>query len=430
MPDCDLGHFYSDAISAVAPSPAPTGPYQMNGYDQETFSCNGSGSYSGPAKKKPYAYVDYAETKPYWFMASHWGLADHFYPTEFGPSFTAHLNWIASTDEIAQGKALANFPSSWDSSLTDCETPASSDPFYWLLYNYAVHKKSGIPCFWQFHTMADLFPPPNGADNQPTWRYYAPTVKNEGGRIWSEFEAIEQVWCGTSGPVTVPCSGGPKTVNIVTPSKQILADVANGSLAGLTWVVPSWENSDHQGCNGKTSSEGGKCTGPAWVASIVNAIGESQFWDSTVIVVAWDDWGGWYDEDPPPMYVNDDRGRGIRTPVIVISPYNIQNSSYYYYGGHGWVSHDQYEPGSVLKFVEQVFNFPTLGSLPCIPYTYYYSAGCNLGYTDSTAQHSISDNMLDFSQTPKPFTPIPTPSGDGNSYFRAQTESLGPPDTE
>ncbi len=60
---------------------------------------------------------------------------------------------------------------------------------------------------------------------------------------------------------------------------------------------------------------------------------------------------------------------------------------------------------------------------------HFYSAVCNLGYADSTAKHSISDNILDFLQTAKPLTPIPTPSGDGNSYFRAQPESLGPPGT-
>jgi len=417
-PQCDLGHYYSDAISALNAS--STGAYQMNGFNKETW-CSGS------ANKTPYAYVDYAETKPYWFMASHWGLGDHFYPTELGPSFTAHLNWIASTDEIAKGKAVVNFPNPWVSSTSDCDALAAQNPSYSLLYGGSVHQKNGWACFWQFHTMADFFHP-TGANASPTWRYYAPSVSNEGGKIWSEFEAIEQVWCGTSGPISAPCSGGPEAVNVVTPSRQILSDVANGNLASLTWVVPTLRNSDHQQCNfNGTTTTGKPCTGPAWVASVVNAIGNSKFWDSTVIIVTWDDWGGWYDEDSPPMY--DFRGKGIRTPIIVISPYNIQGSSYYY-GGHGWVSHDQYEPGSVLKFVEQVFNFPTLGSSPCNTFTYSYSQGCNLGYTDSTAVHSISDNMLDFSQSPRAFTPVPTPNGYGNSYFNFQPESASPPDTE
>jgi hypothetical protein len=31
--------------------------------------------------------------------------------------------------------------------------------------------------------------------------------------------------------------------------------------------------------------------GPHWLANIVNAIGKSAYWNSTAIVVVWDDWG-------------------------------------------------------------------------------------------------------------------------------------------
>ena len=42
-------------------------------------------------------------------------------------------------------------------------------------------------------------------------------------------------------------------------------------------------------------------TGPDWVASVVNAIGESKYWNSTAIFIVWDDWGGYYDHVPPPQ---------------------------------------------------------------------------------------------------------------------------------
>ncbi len=42
--------------------------------------------------------------------------------------------------------------------------------------------------------------------------------------------------------------------------------------------------------------------GPSWVASIVNKIGKSKYWKSSAIIVVWDDWGGYYDHVPPPLY--------------------------------------------------------------------------------------------------------------------------------
>ena len=59
--------------------------------------------------------------------------------------------------------------------------------------------------------------------------------------------------------------------------------------------------------------------GPSWVASVVNAIGESSYWTSTAIIVIWDDWGGFYDNASPPQL--DYRGLGIRVPCLIISPY-------------------------------------------------------------------------------------------------------------
>ena len=41
--------------------------------------------------------------------------------------------------------------------------------------------------------------------------------------------------------------------------------------------------------------------GPSWVASVVNAVGQSSYWNSSVIVVVWDDWGGFYDNAVPPQ---------------------------------------------------------------------------------------------------------------------------------
>ena len=88
--------------------------------------------------------------------------------------------------------------------------------------------------------------------------------------------------------------------------------------------------------------------GPHGFPPIVNTIGKSEFWDSTAILITWDDSGGWYDHVRPPQLDFD--GLGFRVPLMVISPYAKK----------GYVSHTQYEFGSMLRFAEAVFSLPSL----------------------------------------------------------------------
>lgn len=193
---------------------------------------------------------------------------------------------------------------------------------------------------------------------------------------------------------------GPDWKNVISPQTRILTDVQNGSLAEVSWVTPDWQDSDHTGS--------GYNRGPSWVTSVVNAIGESPYWRSTAIFVLWDDWGGWYDDAPPPQ--RDFRGLGIRVPCIIISPY----------AKAGYIDHSVYEFGSVLRFTEQTFNLPPLGPNQLGP------AASDLGYTDVRANSLV--DAFDFTQKPRAFKPIPQPYP--YSFFMSQPPSDQPPDDE
>jgi phospholipase C len=168
-------------------------------------------------------------------------------------------------------------------------------------------------------------------------------------------------------------------------------DVAKGDLAPVTWVTPTCANSDHASCRSDH--------GPDWVASVVNAVGESKFWDSTVIFVMWDEWGGWYDHVPPP-YVDFD-GLGMRVPLLVISPYAKQ----------GFVSHVQYEHGSLLRFIEDEFGLGRLAA------------------SDARA-NSPAPDCLDFTQSPRAFVPFTSTLKDADFLRTEPEEALEPVDPE
>jgi phospholipase C len=337
---------------------------KMNGFEAEHF-------YGGPLNFA-YAYVPRRESAPYWTMARRYVLADRMFPTEFGPSYTAHLSLIAGNTNIAPTPiAEVDAP---DTLKWGCEAPPGTKTF--TLNAARIERFDGpFPCFDNFPTIADRLDAAG-----ISWKYYATPLRGI-GKVWSEFSSIDAVY------------NGPDWKNVISPQTKILSDVARGALADVSWVTPDWQDSDHTGS--------GSNRGPSWVTSIVNAIGGSPYWNSTAVFVLWDDWGGWYDNVPPPQL--DFRGLGIRVPCIVISPY----------ARTGYVSHTQYEYGSILKFVEEVFGVPAVGPP-------------SRGFTDSRAASML--DAFDFTQTPRSFSPIRAPYPE--SVFLHERPSYVPPDDE
>jgi len=344
---------------------------KMNGFEVERF-------YGGP-RDYAYAYVPREESAPYWAMAREFVLADRMFPLEFGPSFTAHLSLIAANTLLDGGpRAEVDAP---DGLPWGCDAPPRTRSVT-LNRNRVVHFNGPFPCLHDFPTIADRL---DAA--QVSWRYYAPPLSKIGGEVWSEFDSIPAVRYGRDWK------------NVISPQTSILRDVAGGNLADVSWVVPDWQDSDHTGSGGDG--------GPSWVASIVNAVGESPYWQSTAIVVLWDDWGGWYDDAVPPH--RDFRGLGIRVPLVVISPYaRIAPGA-----KAGYVSHTQYESASILKLVEEIFGLPRIGPP-------------SAGFTDTRAA-SLMD-VFDFTQKPRAFVAIPARYS--ASHFLNERPSYVPPDSD
>jgi phospholipase C len=98
--------------------------------------------------------------------------------------------------------------------------------------------------------------------------------------------------------------------------------------------------------------------GETFVATFVNAIARSRYWDDSAIIVTWDDPGGFYDHVPPPQLTQCADGQrcgdGPRLPFIVISPYARSSA----------IVHDVGDQVSILKFAEALFDLPPLASLP------------------------------------------------------------------
>jgi phospholipase C len=121
----------------------------------------------------------------------------------------------------------------------------------------------------------------------------------------------------------------------IQPMKQFDRALENDTLPAVSWLIPNGAVSEHPRSTARD--------GQAWVTRTVNAIMQSDAWESTAIFVSWDDWGGFYDHLAPPEV--DVNGYGIRVPGLVISPYAKRG-----YIDQQVLSHDAY-----LKFIEDVF---------------------------------------------------------------------------
>jgi phospholipase C len=307
-------------------------------------------------KQMAYSYVKESDIEPYWTMAKDYALGDNTFTSNSGPTFPAHQYYIAGQSDHASEVPSLN---PWG-----CDGPPSSIVVK-LAYGYSTlphdfskatgHEVNGPhPCFDYKATIADLLDA-----KKISWRYYVskPITSSLNG-----FDAVKAV------------RYGPDWANMEVDT-TFFDDVKNGDLAHVSWVTPEPLESDHPG-----PDSGDK--GPAWVASVVNAVGKSKYWNNCAIFIMWDDWGGWYDhvtpKQIPDVVTHAYEGLGFRTPLIVISPYVKTH----------YISHQQYELVSSMSFIEKVFD---LG---------------NLGLADARAQPF--DDFFNESHKPAPFQPIPS----------------------
>jgi phospholipase C len=302
-------------------------------------------------------------------MARQYVLADHMFETQSSGSFIGHQALIAGSTAINSTQSLVNYPSS---NVWGCDAPKGTVTSLITSDHQFLRGAGPYPCL-DYATLRDSLDAGN-----VSWKYYVPPTSTNVGKIWDAFAAIRAVRFSPEW----------KT-NISIPETNVFKDIAGNRLAAVSWVIPDALNSDHPG-NHVTG-------GPDWVAQVVNAIGKNtKLWNSTVVIVIWDDWGGFYDHVAPPQL--DYQGLGLRVPMLVISPYAKK----------GYVSHTQYEPGSILKFVEDNWGLARVGT------------------TDVRAA-SIED-VFDFSQPPRKFQQIPAVLP--QSYFERERPSYLPVDTE
>ncbi len=259
-------------------------------------------------------YHDWRQIPNYWNLAHHYVLNDHMFASTLGWSEPAHMFLVSGW---AADCSRATNPMSCVPWITDRQdrTAGRQRRYPWtdLTYLLYTHHVS-----WGYYVEKGYSP--DCANDRMNCPYVAQSAKTPS--IWNPLPRFGDVRADHE-------------LARVQDSRRFFAAAAHGTLPRVSWVVPSYRDSEHPPAS--------IAAGQRWTARLIDAVMHGPDWKSTAIFLAWDDWGGFYDHVPPPVV--DTAGYGMRVPAMVISPY----------ARSGVVDHQTLSFDAYLKFIEDDF---------------------------------------------------------------------------
>jgi phospholipase C len=122
---------------------------------------------------------------------------------------------------------------------------------------------------------------------------------------------------------------------------DFIAAIESGTLPAVAFYKPIGEVDLHPGYARLKESED-------HVFGLVRKIEQSAAWKDSIIIITFDDTGGFWDHVPPPKF--DRFGPGERVPALIVSPFAKK----------GFVDHTTYDTTSILKLIETKYDLKPL----------------------------------------------------------------------
>jgi len=234
-------------------------------------------------------YYDGSDIPNYWSYAAHFTLDDMFFSSLMGPSLPNHLYTVAGS----AGGWIWNMWAPPSCGFTFASVPQQLQAAHVSWRDYNGFAPGG---FWLWNPLPG-------------------------------FTAFQHSAALRSGLVA---------------NTQYFRDLRDGNLASVSWITPDMLDSEHPPTDYHL--------GMWYVTDLLNALMESRYWSDTLVVVTWDEYGGFYDNVAPKQL--DPYGFGFRVPALVISPY----------AKAGAIDATTYDFTSVLKYIEQLHGLAPISS--------------------------------------------------------------------
>jgi phospholipase C len=275
-------------------------------------------------------------------MAQKYTLCDNFYHSAFGGSFLNHMWLIAAASPV-----FPNAPASIVAKLGPTGNLISDGQVtpdgYVVNTSYTVNA-------------------PHPAGTNPAVLVPDQTIPTIGDRLndknisWAWYSGgWDSALAGTPDPTfqfhhqpfayfANYADGTQAKKDHLKDEKEFIAAAQNGTLPSVSFVKPLGINNEHPGYSDVENGE-------THTVTLINDILNGPNGKDVVIVVTYDENGGFWDHVAPPV-IDKKWGPGTRVPAIIISPFAKQ----------GFVDHTQYETVSILSFIEKRWDLKPLAS--------------------------------------------------------------------
>ncbi|CAB3780833.1 acid phosphatase [Pararobbsia alpina] len=331
-------------------------------------------------------YTTNADTLPLYKIAQQYTLADNFFMSAFGGSFLNH-QWLVcactptypyADTSVAAGLISAVEPDGVTLTLAR-SSPSSA------LEGAPKYANSGnlTPDFFAINTMQPPYqpsynPPPVGGDprladpGMPTT--LPPQTQTHIGDLLNDAK-VSWAWYGGAWDVAlthrmvinsltmVPnfqthhqpfnyfADLAPGTANRAEHlldgglnGSEFIRAIDAGALPQVSFYKPQGNLDEHAGYTDVAS-------GDAHIADVIEHLQKSPQWENMVVVVTYDENGGFWDHVAPPK--GDRWGPGTRIPALVISPFAKKV----------FVDHTQYDTTSILRLITRRYSLQPLPGL-------------------------------------------------------------------
>ena len=323
---CDPGHSHAAGVAAY------------NGGKLDGFDKNVKGSCP---KTTPYVYYTESQIPNYWAYARNFAISDNYFSTLMGPTSPGHFA-IAT----AQTPFFGNTSSGRGCASSVLDT---------------VQAFNRLTC--NVRTAQSCFDVPSIVDALPkkmTWRAYGAGTSGA-GTIGTPFNLVKGVGADQ----------GIRETHYRNFTK-LFGDLERGDQPNLVYADVYSDHSEHP--------PDYPCDGENYSVEIINRIMKGPHWKDSVIIVTYDDWGGFFDHVAPRQETCSDGDEfyngGFRLPITIISPYAKK----------GFVAHTRTEQASIPKLIEDLYGMPRMAE------------------KDRFARDAVAGSLmetLDFKQTPR-----------------------------